>query len=853
MHWLRAIRVPVTSAAPPFPSPSGNVMSWRVGPYQLQSELGRGGMGSVWLARRNDGQYDGQVAIKLLSASWLGREGEQRFRQEGTLLARLDHPSIARLLDAGLTECGQPYLVLEYVQGQRVDDYCRQAGLDTRARIELFLELLDAVAHAHRNLIVHRDIKPPNVLVTNTGKVKLLDFGISKLVDHEALLTRTDHSMMTPEYASPEQLLGGQVTTATDIYALGLLLYLLLTGRLPFLNDTSPAELIRRVTTGAMPLPSSIAAQPAAGSGVPAIEQPATAELLRRELRGDLDNIVLKAVHTTPEHRYQDVAAFAADLRRYLNHEPVSARAGSVAYRIRKFVRRNRGGVLATLLVVLSVTTGTVFGISQWLEAERQREAARDQESTAHLIGDVLNFALNSDGGPDRPALSAAEHIQRSADLIERRYAHDAKFTAGLMLQLADGLNTAPQAIKLDLLQRAHELGRKTGDQEMMTRALCNMARHNALAGNVPQALERMQQARRMLERQQSGYVVRVECLLAGGTVESLQSNNARAIQLVLEAAEILERRGFDNLEDYSDVLSYLAGLYMLDGNPRAALEITERTEQISTELGLADTAEHLSILQNHAVQLAGTGELRESLAKREEINRIARKFHSEDTIPLAYVYNDVNLLLRMERTTEALAIINRHSQRLRSADEPGNLLSFLQVTAHAHMQLGEWEASERALAEARSLLDQGGGSPEAMSHSEATLASIALRRKDIAGASRHIDAALSLSGYGSQKPERTLKGVLLIAARVALATNQRADAEKYATEALRISERVARRPDSSADVGQSLMLLAKATATTAPPATLRSMLERAAKCLSNGLHPEHSLTVEARTMLESI
>jgi len=861
MHWLRAIRAPGGSPPfqlPPFQIPSSsNVEGRRIGPYLLQSELGRGGMGSVWLARRDDGQYEGQVAIKLLAAAWLGREGEQRFRQEGTLLARLDHPNIARLLDAGVTDLGQPYLVLEYVQGARVDEYCRQAGLDTRARIELFLELLSAVAHAHRNLIVHRDIKPANVLVTTAGAVKLLDFGISKLVDRDALLTRSDHAMLTPEYASPEQLLGEPVTTATDVYALGLLLYLLLTGRLPFLDATSPAELMRRVTTGAMPLPSSVAAtQPVTATGAAAdtaaTEPPGTQEILRRELRGDLDNIVLKAVHSAPEHRYQEVAAFAADLRHYLNHEPVSARAATLAYRLRKFVRRNRTGVVATFLVVLSMTLGTAFGLSQWIEARHQRDEARNQELTRSLISDVLNFALSSDGGPDRPMLSVAEHFERSAALIEKRYERDPKFAGRLLMQLAENMHSAPTASALDLMRRAYEIGRKTNDPTLMASALCNLSRRHILAGSTAQALERMEQAQRVLAHLQPDDSLRVECLLAEAMVEASRANRARAIPLVIEAADIVERMGIREREAYTDVLTYLNGLYMADGNYAAAIEVTERTARISAELGMLDTSEHLIILQNHAVQLLAIGEVRKSLEEREKLNLLSRRFYTTDTLPLTFVYNQAQVLMRLERFAEGLTLIDSHLQRARGAAEPGVLVELLLTKASAHARLGESALAERALAEAGPLQDLGASTAQLRSYAQSTRAEIALSRKDLAAARQHIDEALAVSGYGTSKPERTLKSALLGAARIALAMNQHADAEKFATAALQISERNARRTDSSADVGQALLLLAQATAHTASAATLRSRLERATRCLSNGLHPEHRLTAEARKMLAS-
>ncbi len=295
-----------------------NLLGRRVGSYQLESELGRGGMGSVWLARRDDGYYEGKVAIKLLVTSWFGTGGTARFRHEGKLLARLDHPNIARLLDAGITDLGEPYLVLEYVEGQRIDVYCANARLGLRQRIELFLELLSAVAHAHRNLIVHRDIKPANVLVTPAGQAKLLDFGIGKLVEDQDELTNTGQRILTPQFAAPEQLLGEPVTTATDIYALGLLLYVLLTGRLP--HSGSPAELIRRITLGDMPPPSSVELS-GARLGWEIHAAPIPPEIMRdlqRQLRGDLDNIVLKALQASPQQRYEDVGAFAADLRRYL-------------------------------------------------------------------------------------------------------------------------------------------------------------------------------------------------------------------------------------------------------------------------------------------------------------------------------------------------------------------------------------------------------------------------------------------------------------------------------------------------------------------------------------------------------
>ena len=306
-----------------------------VGPYTLVSPIGHGGMSSVWLAERSDGRFDRRVAVKFLSAAHIGH-GEERFTREGGMLARLSHPHIAQLIDAGVSPAGSPYLVLEHVNGEPIDRYCERHGCDVRARLLLFLDVLSAVGHAHASSIVHRDIKPSNVLVTNDGQVKLLDFGIGKLLDddgagHPTMLTRNAGAGLTPEYAAPEQLTGGTVSPATDVYALGVLLFVLLTGRHPAGDVRSTADLVKQVVHD----------EPPRGSAC------ATDEKLRRTLRGDLDTILSKALKKDSRDRYESVQAMADDLRRYLHDEPISARPDSIVYRMSKFARRHRGWAAA--------------------------------------------------------------------------------------------------------------------------------------------------------------------------------------------------------------------------------------------------------------------------------------------------------------------------------------------------------------------------------------------------------------------------------------------------------------------------------------------------------------------------
>ena len=327
----------------PRPPDEDSVAGETVGPYKLLSRIGEGGMGNVWLAERADGRFERQVAVKFVNFAVTSRAAAERFRREGRILGQLRHPHIAELMDAGLTAKGEPYLVLEYVQGQDIGQYCDNHKLGVDARIALFLDVLGAVAHAHANLVVHRDIKPSNVLVSSDGDVKLLDFGIARLLAEDTsaaaatLLTLEGGGAMTPLFAAPEQVTNGAITTATDVYSLGALLFLLLTGQHPAgPGPHSPASLVKFITGMDAPLASQAVAQ--AKDPASSEKRGATPEKLRRKLRGDLDTILATALKKKPAERYASVAAFGDDLRRYLRHEPIRARPDTVSYRARKYV-----------------------------------------------------------------------------------------------------------------------------------------------------------------------------------------------------------------------------------------------------------------------------------------------------------------------------------------------------------------------------------------------------------------------------------------------------------------------------------------------------------------------------------
>jgi tetratricopeptide (TPR) repeat protein len=447
----------------------------RVGDYMLRSPIGDGGMGRVWLADRIDGRFEGQAAVKLLTASLPGAEGEARFVREGTILAKLTHPHISRLVDAGLAATGQPYLVLEYVEGRSIDAYCDENALDVHARIRLFLDVLDAVAHAHANLIVHRDLKPSNVLVTRDGCVKLLDFGVAKMLEHtEERASETaprERSGLTPRYAAPEQIDDGVVTTATDVYSLGVLLYELVAGQHPAGERAQgTADLLRAIIVDEPRPPSEVA--------------PGN---VRRQLAGDLDRIVLKALKKQPHERYQTGAALADDLRRYLNHQTVSAHPDSLGYRVTKFTRRHRAP-LAFAALALATIAGLAAFYTVRLSAERDRaelEAAKATRISQLLTG--LLTAADPYRTPDAKEVTVRNMLDLGAARIDRELADQPELRAemltviGRVYQRLGAYDTAQP-----MLERALALGRQVfgGDHARVAQTLNDLGALSRERGN---------------------------------------------------------------------------------------------------------------------------------------------------------------------------------------------------------------------------------------------------------------------------------------------------------------------------------------------------------------------------------
>lgn len=449
------LNAPSVAADPDAIAP-GEEASWkgkRVGPYQLTDEIGEGGMGSVYRALRVDDQYQKQVAVKVVRRGFDGRVAQTRFRAERQILANLEHPNIARLLDGGSTEDGQPYFVMEYIQGLPLDQYCDDHRLPVTERLRLFRTVCSAVQYAHQNLVIHRDIKPGNILVTTDGVPKLLDFGIAKILSADASGASVETSPMlrlfTPSYASPEQLLDEPITTASDVYSLGAVLYELLAGRRPYRINTRRPEEIARIVTGTEPeKPSAAFARPSedvSDDGEPPVtpevisnKREGSPEKLRRRLSGDLDKIVLSALRKEPQRRYATAEQFSEDIRRHLEGLPVSARKDTFGYRAGKFIRRHAAGVVGAAVVVLSLAAGLVISIHEAGIARAQSARAERRFNDVRSLANSLMFDIH-DSIRDLPGSTQARQllVTKALKYLDS-LAQEARGDRSLQSELAD-------------------------------------------------------------------------------------------------------------------------------------------------------------------------------------------------------------------------------------------------------------------------------------------------------------------------------------------------------------------------------------------------------------------------------
>ena len=671
----------------------------RVGPYRVLRRLGEGGMGEVFLARRDDGQFEQEVALKLLRPGLGTAELVSRFLRERQILARLEHPHIARLIDGGLAEDGRPYFAMEVVEGEPLTAWCARRESPIEERLRLLLTVCDAVEYAHRNLVVHRDLKPSNVLVTAEGNVKLLDFGVAKVLESEdeGSLTRTELRAMTPAYAAPEQVLGGAVSTATDVYSLGVLLFELLTGGcLTPRRGRTAAELAGEVTRETAERPSS---RVMSGS--------TATELVRRRqarrLRGDLDTIALTALRREPERRYPSAAALAADLRAFLAGRPVTARPDTLGYRATKFVRRHRFGVGAALLLAVAIAAGISGTLYQSRVATLN---ARRAQRIDELLLDMFRSA-----DPTQSAgatITARQILDQGAAKVAAELADDPEIRAPMLdslatVQLSLGLLPEAETAARQAVAARRSLGgddvATAGSLAILGDALTRRDRH-AEAGETLEEALRIARAR---AGEDAVETARVELLSA--TLHNLQGDFPGAEKLARAALAVDERHlGRDHadtvgaVEKLAEILSGEGRYAEAEGYARRALAAREAAG--GSGAYAASTA-HLLLgnLLNKEKRFADAErELRRAVELRRATLGPDHPAVLAATIPLAAALGDSGDVDEARRLDEHVLEVRRRTQ-----DRSG-IAEVLDDLGTFDCEFGDFPSAERRFAEARAI-----------------------------------------------------------------------------------------------------------------------------------------------------
>lgn len=655
-----------------------------VGAYRLVARIAAGGMGVVYRAQRTDGLFEHEVAVKWIRAEHTNPGSVRRFELERRALAALQHPCIARLHDGGTSEDGRPYLVMELVRGVPIDQYCEQKNLPVAERLRLFAQVCRAVHFAHQNLVVHRDLKPSNILIDEHGLPKLLDFGIARLLEDEDVArppqaTLGGQRAFTPEYASPEQLAGGQVTTAIDVYSLGVVLYELLTGRTPFRGESrSPAEWERRVKEHTPLRPSSAVQRSIEGEG-PAGAAPGRAQLaarfastpasLRRRLRGDLDRIVLMALRKEPERRFASAQEFAEDIERHLQGHPVHARPDSLWYRGSKFVQRNRLSVASGAAVLGALVFGYASSRAGERSAREQAEHARIEANSFQSIADfLLDAFLPASMQDEAQQQRVRDRIGMHAERVRRQYPDDGHTRANLLDALGQvyqrlGLFSEAEALLREALQiRAETFGAQGLEYALSLRSL--------------------------------------------GQLEYARGDYARAAELLREALALNRSCALGTHTDVAALANDLAACLRNAGEGAEAERLHEEALALRREVadGTLPVAESLN---NLAGILLDRGEFEPAARRLQEALEIRGAILGPGhPLTLQTISNLAAARWQLAEHDAALALARQAEQGYRElgADGEEGLGLLLSNMAEMQLQLGDLDAAEANLAQALEL-----------------------------------------------------------------------------------------------------------------------------------------------------
>jgi serine/threonine-protein kinase len=732
-------RMPSALASLAPPGPARDLAGTQVGPFRLTTFLGRGGMGEVWVAERVGADFEQKVAVKLLQPGGDAAALDARFRLERRILARLAHPRIARLLDGGVSGDGRPWLAMELVEGLALTEHCASRALGVEARLALFLAVCEAVQFAHRNLVVHRDLKPGNILVGAGGEPKLLDFGIAKLLeeDDSGALTRADERPMTPHYAAPEQVRGEAVTTASDVWALGVILHELLTGVRPFATTgKGRAEVERAILETAPSRPSSrVAAQPGGATGLPGGLAP---DALRRRLKGDLDAIVLKALRREPENRYPSAEALADDVRRHLQGLPVLARGDATGYLVRSFVRRHRVGVGFSALVVAALVAGLVGTLWQ---ARRAREEAKKAEAAQAFLASMLAVSdpAESKGKP----ISQHELLARGEERIERELGSEPEVQARLYRVVGD-------------------VYMQMGEWNESVRALRrSLALYEAIPGQ--------------------GGAVRANVLRELGNALFEAGDYRGSDRYFGEALAIFRKHGGEESEGFAEALNDQAGVRRKLGDFASAEALRQRSLEIQRRLFGPRSIQVAAVMNDLAVLENDLGKYAEAEALMRQVIPIDEKIRGmDDHRTVLGRYNLAGPLLEQRKYAEAEPILRAaHAEQLKQLGPQSTYVALSARTlARLLEETGRFEEAWPLFDEALAIQTARFGADQPQTAITLTRKAIALRHAGKlaeAQATARRALAITLARFGEDHPDTAaaraaLGSALLDAGQLAVA-----------------------------------------------------------------------------------
>jgi serine/threonine protein kinase/tetratricopeptide (TPR) repeat protein len=813
----------------------------KIGAYTIEHLLGRGGMGSVWLGRRSDEKFEGKAAGKLLDRRGLGPLAVTQIRHEANFLARLSHAHIARLFDAGMRESGQPYLILEYVEGEPIDQYCQSRALPLDRRLLLYLDVLDAVAYAQGQLIVHGDVKPSNVLVTRDGSVKLVDFGVASLrTDAYAAAPESAPAgpkALTPGYAAPEQVRGEPLSAATDVYALGVLLHILVTGRHPFgTDDSTGTQLIRAAMTDGPPTASTQVAD--------TVEQ--------RRVRGDLDAVIARALDRDPARRYPTAADLAADIRRFMGRFPVHARRSTRAYVARKFAQRHWGGVLSALLTLIVLISAVAITTLQMLDARHQRDFARRQLARAESLNELMSYVL-TDAAPAGKPFTVNELLARAGHVLERQHNNDVD-RAALLTSIGRQYDTQDEDnAALKYLGDAYQLSRNVPDSSVRARAACafagTLAKHDKSARSEALFEEGLEE----LPDNAEFALDRSFCWMNGNRIAMAHGDTPLSIERTQAAIRALAQVPFDH--DLADLRAEadLAEAYRDAGRYREAVATFEWLWPRLVAQGRDDTATAGTWLNNWGVAVAQMGNPLEAEKLLHRSMDIHRADASYAALSPMLMTNYAQQLLDLGRLAEAQDYAqNALESAKRAGDEVvinQTLLRLARIYRGQHdfaRSLAQLDEVEPRL---RSALPPGHYAFVALASERSQTLELegdAARALDLANLA--IDMCHEIARQGNACAQY-LPNLLRHRASVEMALRQFASAEGDARRALQLSLQQTGPGEFSQSTGQAYLSLARCLEAQGRDSEGRAMAQHAADQLEKSIGADHPDTRSAREL----